>query len=122
MPLGLQNVFPVNQLQMMIQSGAKGTMVNAMQISCMLGQIELEGCRPPLTAAGRTLPSFRCAHARTHSFSAPICSQYDESPRAGGFVDQRFLTGVKPQELFFHTMAGREVSSVRATQTCYARI
>lgn len=36
-------------------------------------------------------------------------SEYDPTPRAGGFVVQRFLTGVKPQELFFHTMAGREV-------------
>lgn len=59
MPFGLRNVFPSNSLQMMIQSGAKGTMVNAMQISCMLGQIELEGCRPPLSASGRSLPSFR---------------------------------------------------------------
>lgn len=33
---------------------------------------------------------------------------YDVSPRAGGFVDGRFLTGIPPQELFFHTMAGRE--------------
>jgi DNA-directed RNA polymerase I subunit RPA1 len=49
-----------------------------------LGQIELEGQRPPLSAVGRTLPSFRC---------------FDSSPRAGGFVDQRFLTGINPQEL-----------------------
>lgn len=27
----------------MVQSGAKGSMVNTMQISCLLGQIELEG-------------------------------------------------------------------------------
>lgn len=78
---------------MMIQSGAKGSMVNSIQISCALGQIELEGQRPPLSAVGRTLPSFKC---------------FDNSPRAGGFVDQRFLTGINPQELFFHTMAGRE--------------
>lgn len=65
-----------------------------LQISCELGQIELEGHRPPMTITGRTLPSFR---------------SFDTSPRAGGFVDQRFLTGINPQELFFHTMAGREV-------------
>jgi DNA-directed RNA polymerase I subunit RPA1 len=78
----------------MIESGSKGTIVNSMQISCGLGQIELEGHRPPVNASGRTLPSFKC---------------FDPSPRAGGFVDQRFLTGVNPQELYFHTMAGREV-------------
>ncbi len=65
-----------------------------MQISCLLGQIELEGKRPPLMAGGRFLPSFL---------------PYDPSPRAGGFVDGRFLTGIRPQEYFFHCMAGREV-------------
>uniref|UniRef100_A0A7E4WCR3 DNA-directed RNA polymerase subunit n=1 Tax=Panagrellus redivivus TaxID=6233 RepID=A0A7E4WCR3_PANRE len=92
-PNGLIRSFPENSLQLMIQSGAKGSMVNAIQISCLLGQIELEGQRPPLSAVGRTLPSFK---------------PFDTSPRAGGFVDQRFLTGINPQELFFHTMAGRE--------------
>lgn len=66
-----------------------------MQISCLLGQIELEGSRPPIMISGRSLPSFR---------------PFDPTPRAGGFVDQRFLTGVRPQEYFFHCMAGREVS------------
>ncbi|EFO26842.2 hypothetical protein LOAG_01639 [Loa loa] len=93
MPAGLIKLFPQNALQLMILCGAKGTMVNSVQISCELGQIELEGHRPPMTSAGRTLPSFR---------------SFDTSPRAGGFVDQRFLTGINPQELFFHTMAGRE--------------
>ena len=69
--------------------------VNCMQISCLLGQIELEGRRPPLMLSGRFLPAF---------------VPYDPSPRAGGFVDGRFLTGIRPQEYFFHCMAGREVS------------
>ncbi|EPB66803.1 RNA polymerase Rpb1, domain 5 [Ancylostoma ceylanicum] len=92
-PEGLIRQFPENALQVMIQSGAKGSAVNAMQISCCLGQIELEGKRMAVTVAGRTLPSFKA---------------FDPSPRAGGFIDQRFLTGINPQELFFHTMAGRE--------------
>ncbi|EGT37120.1 hypothetical protein CAEBREN_30567 [Caenorhabditis brenneri] len=92
-PTGLLRKFPENALQLMIQSGAKGSAVNAIQISGCLGQIELEGKRMAVTVAGRTLPSFRC---------------FDPSPRAGGYIDQRFLTGMNPQELFFHTMAGRE--------------
>ncbi|CAI2330079.1 unnamed protein product [Caenorhabditis sp. 36 PRJEB53466] len=92
-PTGLLRLFPQNALQLMIQSGAKGSAVNAIQISGCLGQIELEGKRMAVTVAGRTLPSFRC---------------FDPSPRAGGYIDQRFLTGMNPQELFFHTMAGRE--------------
>lgn len=90
---GLLEKFPSNNLQLMVQSGAKGSTVNTMQISCLLGQIELEGKRPPLMISGRSLPSF---------------SPYDISPRAGGFIDGRFMTGIQPQEFFFHCMAGRE--------------
>lgn len=43
LPAGLICKFPENNLQLMVQSGAKGSMVNTMQISCLLGQIELEG-------------------------------------------------------------------------------
>lgn len=76
-----------------------------MQISCLLGQIELEGRRPPLSLSGRSLPSFR---------------PYDPSPRAGGFVAGRFLTGIRPQEYFFHCMAGREVGwSILPIVCCY---
>ncbi|XP_049650360.1 DNA-directed RNA polymerase I subunit RPA1 isoform X2 [Accipiter gentilis] len=93
MPHGLHRSFPENNLQLMVQSGAKGSTVNTMQISCLLGQIELEGRRPPLMASGKSLPCFQ---------------PYDFSPSSGGFVTGRFLTGIKPSEFFFHCMAGRE--------------
>ncbi|XP_076249165.1 RNA polymerase I subunit RpI1 [Calliopsis andreniformis] len=93
LPVGLLKKFPDNNLQLMVQSGAKGSTVNTMQISCLLGQIELEGKRPPLMISGKSLPSFPA---------------YDPTPRAGGFIDGRFMTGIKPQEFFFHCMAGRE--------------
>lgn len=67
--------------------------MNQSQVSCALGQQALEGRRVPRLSSGRTLPSF-----------AP----YDVNPRADGFVMDRFLTGVRPQEYFFHCMAGRE--------------
>ncbi|KAI9488674.1 hypothetical protein BDB00DRAFT_877143 [Zychaea mexicana] len=93
LPNGLVRKFPDNDMQMMTVSGAKGSNVNAAQISCMLGQQELEGRRVPLMVSGRSLPSFR---------------PYDTSARAGGFVAGRFLTGIRPQEYYFHCMAGRE--------------
>ncbi|KAM3867222.1 DNA-directed RNA polymerase I subunit RPA1 [Diretmus argenteus] len=93
MPAGLHTSFPDNNLQLMVQSGAKGSTVNTMQISCLLGQIELEGRRPPLMPSGKSLPCYQ---------------PYDSLPGAGGFVSGRFLTGIKPQEFFFHCMAGRE--------------
>ena len=93
LPKGLIKTFPENNLQLMVQAGAKGSTVNTMQISCLLGQIELEGKRPPLMISGKSLPSFK---------------PYDTRPIAGGFIDSRFMTGIKPQEFFFHCMAGRE--------------
>ena len=90
---GLVRSFPDNNLQLMIEAGAKGGRVNSIQISCLLGQIELEGKRVPLMLSGKSLPSFL---------------PYDPTPRSGGFITGRFLTGIRPQEFFFHCMAGRE--------------
>lgn len=93
LPAGLLEPFPDNNLQLMVTSGAKGSTVNTMQISCLLGQIELEGKRPARMPSGRSLPCFIAG---------------DTSPRAGGFIAQRFMTGIRPPEFFFHCMAGRE--------------
>ncbi|KAL8867868.1 MAG: hypothetical protein Q9174_005379, partial [Haloplaca sp. 1 TL-2023] len=93
LPSALRKPFPRNQMQAMTISGAKGTPVNASQISCSLGQQNLEGRRVPVMVSGKTLPSFR---------------PFDTDIRAGGYVADRFLTGVKPQEYYFHAMAGRE--------------
>ena len=62
-------------------------------MSVALGQIELEGRRVPLMLSGKSLPSF---------------PPYDVRPRAGGMCTHRFLTSMPPQELFFHSMAGRD--------------
>jgi len=93
LPSGLEQPFLKNNFSMMVMTGAKGSGVNQSQISCFLGQQALEGQRVPVMISGKTLPSFK---------------PYDSSPRAGGFVQDRFLTGVKPQEYYFHCMAGRE--------------
>ncbi|XP_057335283.1 DNA-directed RNA polymerase I subunit RPA1 [Microplitis mediator] len=90
---GLLKKFPSNNLQFMVQTGAKGSDVNRLQISGLLAQIELEGKRPPLMISGRGLPCF---------------PPYYPSPRAGGYIDGRFMTGILPPEFFFHCMAGRE--------------
>ena len=93
LPNGLQKPFPRNQMQAMTSSGAKGSQVNANLISCNLGQQVLEGRRVPVMVSGKTLPSFK---------------PFETNVRAGGYITDRFLTGVKPQEYFFHAMAGRE--------------
>ena len=90
---GLVKSFPRNSFSAMVLTGAKGSTVNHSQVSCMLGQQELEGRRVPLTAAGRSLPSF---------------VPYDPHPRAGGYITDRFVSGVRAQDFYFHCMAGRE--------------
>ena len=90
---GLTKLFPKNYFSMMVLTGAKGSLLNHTLISCLLGQQELEGKRVPRMASGRTLPSF---------------SIFDPNPRAGGFISDRFSTGIRIQEFFFHCMAGRE--------------
>lgn len=93
LPVGLQKPFPKNHMQSMTTSGAKGSSVNANLISCNLGQQVLEGRRVPVMVSGKTLPSFK---------------PFDTDIRAGGYIVSRFLTGIKPQEYYFHHMAGRE--------------
>lgn len=93
LPAGQQRPFRHNMMALMTVTGAKGSVVNFSQISCLLGQQELEGRRVPRMASGKTLPCF---------------VPYDSGARSGGFVGDRFLTGLRPQEYYFHCMAGRE--------------
>ncbi|KAH9869363.1 hypothetical protein IAQ61_006569 [Plenodomus lingam] len=93
LPNKLIKAFPKNQMQAMTGSGAKGSMVNANQISCNLGQQVLEGRRVPIMVSGKSLPCFK---------------PFETSVRAGGYIVNRFLTGIRPQEYYFHMMAGRE--------------
>lgn len=93
MPIGLEKPFPFNQMQAMTTSGAKGSRVNASLISCNLGQQVLEGRRVPIMVSGKSLPCF---------------NPFETHARAGGYIVQRFLTGIRPQEYYFHHMAGRE--------------
>ena len=92
-PGGLLRKFPHNHMQAMVMTGAKGSSVNAGQISAALGQQELEGRRVPVMVSGKTLPSFKA---------------FETSAISGGYIGSRFLTGLRPQEFYFHCMAGRE--------------
>jgi DNA-directed RNA polymerase beta' subunit len=92
-PGGLLRSFPNNHMQVMTTSGAKGSATNARQISALLGQQELEGRRVPVMVSGKTLPSFK---------------PFETAAIAGGYIGSRFLTGLRPQEFYFHCMAGRE--------------
>lgn len=93
LPNSLARLFPHNFFSLMTETGAKGSRVNQAMIACGLGQQVLEGRRVPMMTSGRALPSF---------------PPFDVHPRAGGYVADRFLTGLRPQEYYFHCMSGRE--------------
>lgn len=92
-PDGTMKKFPYNSMQAMALSGAKGSNVNVSQIMCLLGQQALEGRRVPVMVSGKTLPSFK---------------PFETDARAGGYIKGRFYSGIRPQEYYFHCMAGRE--------------
>ncbi|KAL0265659.1 UNVERIFIED_CONTAM: hypothetical protein PYX00_011373 [Menopon gallinae] len=88
---GMLRSFPYNNLILIVQTGAKGSLVNASQISAMLGQQELEGKRVPLMVDGRTLPVLS-----------------ETTAESGGLIFERFLDGISICPYYFHCMAGRE--------------
>jgi DNA-directed RNA polymerase I subunit RPA1 len=104
---GLETPLQLNSFAQMTNSGAKGTCLNIYQICSNLGQTELEGEFVNLGPGGKSLPAF---------------CPYDLSPRANGFIFQRFLTGILQPQYFFHCMAGREGlldTSVKTSQSGY---
>ena len=110
LPAGQVTRFPENKFSLMVLAGAKGSLVNHSQISCCLGQQSLEGRRVPVMASGKTLPSF---------------DAWDPSPRAGGLITDRFLSGLRPQEYYFHCMAGREGlvdTAVKTSRSGYLQV
>lgn len=92
-PNHLGKPVPQNQFHHMTKTGAKGSIVNFRQITCLLAQQTLEGRRVPIMVSGKTLPCFK---------------PFETHARAGGYIADRFLTGIRPQEYFFHAMSGRE--------------
>ena len=86
--------YPENNLEMMIQLGAKGSRANLLNMTCALGQVELDGKRAPLMPSGRSLPCYK---------------PYEYDVRAGAYIGSRYgAGGLRPQEYFFHCMAGRD--------------
>ena len=70
----------------------------------------LQGRRVPLMPSGKSLPCFPA---------------FDPSPRAGGYISDRFLTGLRPQEYFFHCMSGREGlvdTAVKTSRSGYLQV
>lgn len=90
--IGLNNLSAGNRFVEMVKAGSKGSDLNiSFMISC-LGQQNVDGKRIPYGFDHRTLPHY---------------TKYDDSPSARGFVENSYINGLTPQELFQHAMAGR---------------
>jgi DNA-directed RNA polymerase II subunit RPB1 len=90
--IGRNSLSKSNRFLMIVNSGSKGSPINISQMLSCLGQQSVEGKRVPYGFEHRTLPHF---------------SKYDDSPSARGFIENSFIGGLTPYEMFFHAMAGR---------------
>lgn len=82
-----------NRMFNMVKSGSKGKETNIAQIMACVGQQNVDGKRIAYGFTDRTLPHY---------------TKYDDGPEARGFVENSFIAGLSPQEVFFHAMGGRE--------------
>nr|QBK85574.1 MAG: DNA-directed RNA polymerase subunit alpha [Marseillevirus LCMAC101] len=84
-----------NALNIMRKSGAKGSLVNLIQITAFVGQQNIGGKRMPrdLSNGLRSLPHFL---------------PNDNSPEARGFISNSYIDGLTPEQAFNHARSGRE--------------
>ncbi len=96
-----------NRMINMIKSGSKGSVINVAQMIACVGQQNVDGKRIAYGFENRTLPHF---------------VKYDDGPDSRGFVENSFISGLSPQEFFFHSMGGREGlidTAVKTSETGY---
>ncbi len=84
---------PLSDSLIMSQSGARGSLVNLIQISTCIGQETILGQRIHRGYRHRTLSCFK---------------PHDLSPEAHGFVKSSYKSGLNVYEFFFDVMNGRE--------------
>lgn len=92
--IGLEQIDEkTNRMINMVKSGSKGKDINVSQMIGCVGQQNVDGKRVAYGFTDRTLPHF---------------NKFDDGPEARGFVENSFISGLTPQEVFFHAMGGRE--------------
>lgn len=105
--IGRDSLRQDNRFVVMVNAGSKGSELNISQMISCLGQQNVDGKRIPYGFQDRTLPHF---------------TKFDDSPSARGFVENSFISGLSPTELFFHAMGGRVGlidTAVKTSQTGY---
>lgn len=91
---------PNNNFISTVTSGSKGDYFNIAQITGLLGQQNLEGKRP--------IPTIDNRKRTLIHYPRVIVNDAARKYRSRGFVASSFIEGMKPDEMFFHAMTGRE--------------
>lgn len=97
----------MNNVKQMVTAGSKGSFINISQMTACVGQQNVEGKRIPFGFVDRTLPHF---------------TKTDVGPESRGFVQNSYLSGLTPEEFYFHAMGGREGlidTAVKTSETGY---
>ena len=105
--IGINSLNSTNRFVGLVLSGSKGSDLNISQMISCLGQQAIEGKRISYGFDSRTLPHF---------------NKFDDGPLARGFIESSFISGLSPEELFFHAMGGRIGlidTAVKTSQTGY---
>jgi len=93
-----------NAMNIMMNSGAKGSPLNSCAITGFIGQQNVGGERIPLLLTNNT---------RSSSHFLPN----ETSPESRGFIRGNYITGLKPTELIFCAFAAREGTIDTALKT-----
>ena len=105
--IGKKSLSADNRFVIMVNAGSKGGDLNISQMISCVGQQNVDNKRIPYGFENRTLPHF---------------TKFGDSPSARGFVENSFISGLTPEELFFHAMGGRIGiidTAVKTSQTGY---
>jgi DNA-directed RNA polymerase subunit A' len=88
-----ENAQTTSGTMIMVRSGARGNLINVAQMTACVGQQAFRGGRIKNGYKGRTLSCFK---------------RGDLGPEARGFIRNGFKSGLKPHEMFFMAMTGRD--------------
>lgn len=91
--IGSSSLDERNNIISMVNAGSKGSPINIAQIIACVGQQNVEGARIRYGFNDRSLPHF---------------TKDDYGAESRGFVENSYLAGLTPQEVWMHAMGGRE--------------
>ncbi len=91
-----------NNAYLLASIGARGNILNMVQMSMFLGQQSVRGKRPTRGYNGRMLPYFK---------------RNTKDPKSKGFVTSNFFEGLTPTDMYQHAMGSRDSQMTKSLVT-----